>query len=137
MTVNRRSVTLMNSTGTLMNKYSEVAKSDSYYGYTDGLHTVQVIYNQYIGRLRLQCTLSLTPSQDDWFDIVPETSIGKRFNPLGYVQFNADDPANLSEAYIFRGNFTFVRVYMDRNHVGDGTTYDTSYGQISRVILSS
>jgi hypothetical protein len=30
-----------------------------------------------------------------------------------------------------------VRVFMDRQHVGDGITHDPSYGEISRVILSS
>lgn len=137
MPVNRRSVTIMSASSTDMNKYSEVAKGDSYYGYTDGFHTVQVTYNQYVGRLRIQGTLSLTPSASDWFDIIPTASTGGSWNPGGYVQFNANNPADLSEAYSFQGNFTFVRIYMDREHVGDGATYDPSYGQISRVILSS
>jgi hypothetical protein len=137
MPINRRSVTLMSATGTDMNRFSEVAQGDSYYGYTDGLHTVQVIYNQYVGRLRIQCTLSLSPTEDDWFDIVPASSTGTSFNLAGYVQFNANNPANLSEAYTFQGNYTYIRVYMDREHIGDGSTYDPSYGQISRVILSS
>lgn len=127
----------MSATGTEMNKYSTVAKGDSYYGFTDGLHTIQVTYNQYVGRLRIQGTLSLTPTDADWFDIVPVTTAGTFWNPSGYVQFNANNPADLSEAYTFQGNFTFIRVYMDREHVGDGATYDSSYGQVSRVILSS
>ena len=137
MSINRRSVTILSATGTEMNKYSTVVKGDSYYGYTDGFHTIQVIYNQFVGRLRLQATLSLDPTASDWFDVVPSNTIGTSFNEAGFVQFNANDPAAGSEAYSFSGNFTFIRVYMDREHVGDGTTYDPSYGQISRVILSS
>lgn len=137
MSINRRSVTILSATGTEMNKYSIEVKGDSYYGYTDGFHTIQVTYNQYVGRLRLQATLSLEPGVDDWFDIVPTDTLGTSFNEGGFVQFNANDPAQGSEAYSFSGNFTFIRVYMDREHVGDGTTYDPSYGQISRVILSS
>jgi len=137
MPINRRSVTIMGASGTDMNKYSEVAKGDSYYGYTDGFHTIQVIYNQFVGRLRIQGTLSLNPIDSDWFDIVPSTTSGSSWNPAGYIQFNANEPADLSEAYSFQGNFTFIRVYMDREHVGDGATYDSSYGQVSRVILSS
>lgn len=137
MPVNRRSVTVMSASGTEMNKISEAIKGDSYYGYTDGLHTFQVIYNQFIGRLRLQATLSLDPSEDDWFEIIPENTTGRRFNEAGYVQFNADDPADASEAYTVQGNFTFLRVYLDRRHIGDGATYDNSYGQISQVILSA
>lgn len=137
MPINRRSVTVMNASGTEMNKFSETVKGDSYYGFTDGLHTFQVTYNQFVGRLRIQATLSLTPTDTDFFDIVPNSTTGTSFNPAGFVQFNANDPADLSEAYTFQGNFTFIRIYMDRGHVGDGATYDESYGQISRVILSS
>lgn len=137
MSINRRSITIMESTGSDMNRFSDEVKGDSYYGFTDGLHTIQVIYQEFIGRLRIQATLSLEPGDADWFDIVPENTTGRRFNPAGYIQFNADDPRSGSEAYTFQGNFTFIRVYMDREHVGDGETYDPFYGQISRVILSS
>lgn len=137
MSVNRHSVTLMTASGTEMSKYSDDVKGDSYYGYTDGLHTLQVTYNQFVGRLRIQGTLSLSPTDNEWFDILPETTAGTKFNPDGFVQFNADEPGNVSEAYTFKGNFAFIRAYMDRTHMGDGITYDPSYGQISRIIMSS
>jgi len=144
MPINRRSVSLLAATGEEMNKYSENVKGDSYYGYTDGLHTVQVIYSDYVGRFRIQATLSLEPTDADWFDIQTDistygniTNIAVAWNPLGYIQFNANDPAVGSQAYTFQGNYTFIRVYVDREHIGDGSTYDTSYGQISKVILSS
>lgn len=137
MPINRRSITLMGATGTNMNQYSTVVKGDNFYGYSDGWHTVQIVYTQYVGRLRIQATLSLEPTDVDWFDVVPNTTAGTEFNPLGYVQFNSNLPASGSEAYTFQGNFTFLRVYMDREHVGDGSTYDSSYGSISRAILSA
>ena len=137
MPINRRSVTIMGATSTEMNKYSETVKGDSYYGYTDGYHTIQVTYNQYVGRVRIQGTLSLNPTSSDWFDIIADTTSGTAWNPSGFVQFNINNPADLSEAYSFRGNFTYIRIYMDREHIGDGETYDESYGQISRIILSS
>lgn len=137
MPINRRSILLMSGTSTTMNQYSDDVKGDSYYGYTDGFHTIQATYDQFVGRLRIQASLMLEPTSDDWFDIVPENSTGRRFNELGYVQFNADDPASKSEAYSFSGNYAWIRVYMDREHVGDGETYDTSYGQVSRIVLSS
>lgn len=137
MPANRRSVTIMSSSGDEMNKYSDNVKGDSYYGYTDGLHTLQVTYNQYIGRFRIQATLSLDPQDTDWFDIVPTQTTGRAFNTAGYIQFNSDAPASGSEAYTFQGNYTYIRAFMDRTHVGDGVTYDPFYGQVSRVILSS
>lgn len=137
MPINRRSLIIMSATGTDMNKYSDDIKGDSYYGYTDGYHTVQVTYNQFVGRMRVQASLMLEPTSDDWFDIVPAETTGDKFNTLGYIQFNADEPASKSEAYSFKGNYAWIRLYMDREHVADGETYDTSYGQVSRVVLSS
>lgn len=137
MPINRRSINMMSTTGTTMNLYSTTVKGDNYYGYSDGLHTVQVIYDQFVGRIHIQASLSLDPTDSDWFDILPTTTAGTEFNSEGYVQFNSNEPGNLSEAYTFTGNFTYIRVYMDREHVGDGETYDSSYGQISRVVLSA
>lgn len=133
----RRSITIMGPTGNNMNVIGTAIQGDSYYGYTDGLHTFQVTYAQYVGRFRIQATLSMSPTENDWFDVIPQETSGTAWNPDGYVQFNSNNPANKSEAYTFRGNFTWVRANMDRHHVADGATYDPSYGQISRVILSS
>ena len=144
MPINRRSINMLSATSTDMNKYSTEVKGDSFYGYSDGYHTFQVTYQQFVGRFRIQATLSLEPGDNDWFDIVADTSTygsvtdqAVAYNPLGYIQFNANDPAQGSQAYTVQGNFTYVRVYMDREHIGDGETYDSSYGQIPRVILSA
>lgn len=144
MPINRRSMIMFDASGTDMNKYGTEIKGDAYYGYSDGYHTLQVTYAEFVGRFRIQCTLSLEPTSADWFDLVPDTTIygsltdqAVAYNPDGYIQFNANDPATGSAAYTFQGNFTYVRCYMDREHIGDGATYDSSYGQISRVILSA
>lgn len=144
MPLNRKHIHILDATGTNMNKYSVEAKADSYYGYTDGLHTIQVTYSQYVGRLRIQATLVLEPSADDWFDMISDvTTYGSitnqlaAWNPAGYIQFNANDPGNGSQAYSIQGNFAWIRVYMDRSHIGDGITYDPSYGQITRAVLSA
>ena len=142
MQINRRSVTVMSSTGSEINKYSDDVKGDSYYGYTDGIHTMQVMYSNFVGRFHIQATLAVVPTDSDWFDVIVDSSSGLHagstaWNDAGYVQFNADSPGNKSEAYTFKGNFTWIRAYMDRTYIGDGTTYDVSYGQINNIILSA
>lgn len=138
MPVNRRSINVLGSTGTNMSETSNNVKGDSFYGYSDGWHTFQVIYNQYVGRFHVEATLATEPGDNDWFEIKPEVTNGTEFSAgESYVQFNSNNPGDGAEAYTFRGNFTYLRVRMNRSHVGDGTTYDTSYGTISKVILSA
>jgi len=126
-----------------MNMTGMNVKADSYYGYVDGHHTIQLVYSNFVGRLRIQASLSLNPAETDWFDLQDTTVFGSvtdqttGYNPAGYIQFNANDPANGSQAYSVTGNFAYIRVQMDRSHVGDGTTYDPSYGQITQAILSA
>ena len=135
---NRRSINILGSTGTNMSQSSEDVKGDSFYGYSDGWHTIQVVYNQFVGRFHVEATLATTPTATDWFGIKPELTAGTGFSAgQSFVQFNSNDPGNVAEAYTFRGNFTYLRVRMDRAHVGDGTTYDASYGSISKAILSA
>ena len=43
MPINRRSINMLSATGTTMNQYSTEVKGDSYYGYSDGLHSLQII----------------------------------------------------------------------------------------------
>jgi len=144
MPIQRRNATILTSTGNEMNATGLSVKADSYYGYTDGFHTIQAVYDNFVGRFRIQATLSLDPSETDWFDLNQDiSSYGSITNQLvawnasGFVQFNANDPADGSQAYSFTGNFTHLRVKMDRAYIGDGETYDLSYGQITQAILSA
>ena len=144
MPLNRKHAVIMDASGTDMNKYGIEVRADSYYGYTDGYHTIQVTYSQFVGRFRIQATLALEPESVDWFDLQQDVSTfgsitnnTAAWNPAGYIQFNANDPGDGSQAYTFQGNFAWLRVFMDRNHVGDGETYDSSYGSITRAILSA
>ena len=67
----RRSLEILGNTGTDMNKTGDNAKSDSYYGYTDGIHSVSIKYAAFVGTVKLQASLSLNPASTDWGDIKP------------------------------------------------------------------
>ena len=47
-------------------------QGDGYYGRSDGFHTVQYDLNDFIGDLKMQGTLAVTPTSDDWFDITSD-----------------------------------------------------------------
>lgn len=123
MPANERSVNILSSTGSDMNTTGNEVRYDSWYGYTDGFGTISATYDNYQGKLIAEASLSLAPTSNDWFEVTESANYSSSFS--GTVAYN------------IQGNFTFIRVRMDRSSVGDGTTYDPSYGQISKVILST
>ena len=44
-------------------------KGDAYFGTTDGLHTIAVDLNDFIGTIKIQGSLETDPTATDWFDI--------------------------------------------------------------------
>ena len=47
---------------------SDKVKGDAYFGQNDGLHTVMVDLNDFIGTIKIQGSLETTPTATDWFD---------------------------------------------------------------------
>jgi hypothetical protein len=129
----RKSVQMMTNTGTKWNVIGEPVRADAYYGYTDGIHTVQVIYQNFVGGFGIQGTLALDPKPEDWFWI--------RLNPNGdvntpFIPF----PIDASLATTFLGNFVYLRAVLSRDYiqpVNVNTTWQNwQFGQIDSVLLS-
>ena len=123
MPANERSVNILSSTGTSMNVIGQEVRYDSWYGYTDGFGTIMVTFQGFQGKLEIEATLSLEPTASDWFRVTESTDYTSEFT--GSISHN------------IQGNFTFIRTKLNRSHIGDGTTYDPTYGQVTRVILST
>lgn len=73
---------------------SEKLQGDGYYGRSDGLHTIQYSINGYTGTVQIQATLSITPSEDDWFTVLnfehnQETTVSIRSFTGNYVWIRA------------------------------------------------
>ena len=141
----RKSVLMMSNTGTEWNVIGEPVRADAYYGYTDGIHTVQIIYQNFVGGLGIQATLALNPAEEDWFWI--------RLNPNGNVTIpfltfpiepmtptgnNGGDTGSLGVTFI--GNFVFLRAMVTRDYLtfapANPQWQTWQYGQIDKVLLS-
>ena len=123
MPANERSINILSSTGTSMNVTGHKVRYDSWYGYTDGFGTIMVTYNGFQGQMVFEATLSMEPMASDWFTVTQSEN---------YTSEHTD-----SNSYNIQGNFTYIRARLDRSATGDGTTYDPTYGQVTRVILST
>ncbi len=123
MPANERSINILGSTGTSMNVVGQEVRYDSWYGYTDGFGTIMVTYHGFQGQMIFEATLSMEPTSTDWFTVTQSE--------------NFTSQHTRSNSYNIQGNFTYIRARLDRSATGDGTTYDATYGQVTRVILST
>lgn len=133
----RRSELVLDDTGTEMNVTSDPVKGDGYYGYTDGRHTLAVRYNNFQGRFYIQATIALEPTEDDWFNIQVTGGVSPTLGGYKQFPFSGTDPYTGTEAYTFVGNFTHIRVKIDRSYLGDGVTWSSEYGAVGSVRLSA
>jgi len=81
----------------------EKYKGDGYYGRSDGLHTIQINVDGFIGNIIIQGTLAVDPASSDWFSITATEHIS-----LNDSSSNADG----SFIYNFTGNYVWVRAYI-------------------------
>ena len=64
-----KSIQVLGSTGTQFNVTSDKVRGDSFYGFTDGLHTIAFYLSGFIGKIYVEGTLSSEPTATDWFII--------------------------------------------------------------------
>ena len=141
----RKSILMMTNTGTNWNLIGEPIKGNAYYGYTNGLATVQVIYQNLVGGFGLQGTLALDPKPEDWFWIKlnPNGEINTPYIPYPIDPYaptgqNGGDTGSMAATFI--GNFVFLRAVLSRDYIQPPITnpqWQTwQWGQIDSVWLS-
>ena len=76
---------------------ADKVKGDGYYGFSDGVHTVQTRVTSLIGTVKIQGTLAKDPASTDWVDIASVVT--------------SDGSTAITNSYFnnFTGNFVKVR----------------------------
>jgi hypothetical protein len=120
----RKTTTLLPLTGaTSLDTIGDAVPGDSYYGYTDGVHTVAVYGNNLKGRIKIQGTLATTPTEDDWFDIL-----------LAGLPYKDYDNFTGVDGFTFVANLVYLRAKLDRTSLGI-TDYSTA-GFVGKIYLN-
>jgi hypothetical protein len=122
MAANMTTVTMLLGDGQV-DQLSDAVRGDGYYGYRDGYHTVAIQFNNFIGRIQLEATLELHPTEADWFPIWLLQSSPFKEYPTAKTG---------NEAFSFRGNFVLLRFRKIRSYLTD----TSSIGDITKVMLS-
>lgn len=135
---------MMSATGQNHNVTGDAIRADGYFGHTDGIHTVQVVVNNFTGSFGIQGTLATEPTESDWFDInlnanwnvnSSDPKVSYPVNPAAPTGQDGDDG---TQAFTFVGNFVYLRAILDRTNIVEGSDLSptTELGQIDRVLLS-
>jgi len=89
--------------------------ADSYYGFTDGLHTVSISLDGFTGSIALEGTLATTPGATDWFRIPLSGS-----NALNFTTSSG------TTAYTFTGNYVYIKALI----------FTASAGSVRSILLN-
>ena len=92
----------------------EKFKGDGYYGRSDGLHTLQVDIQGFIGRIEIQGTLAVDPADSDWFTVelgtgsmsIDTTGLISEQN-ITFIEYA--ESTNNTKSYNFTGNYVWLR----------------------------
>jgi hypothetical protein len=114
--------TLMLGNGEV-DQLSEAMRGDGYYGYRDGAQVFAVTFNNFIGRIQIEATLEINPTEQDWFPVWMN-----RATP--YKQYAT--ATNGTESFSVHGNFVLIRFRKMRSYLTD----TSSVGDITKVMLS-
>ena len=110
-------ITLL-STSTYSNSatlQSDKAQGDAYFGMSDGLHTIAIQLNDFIGTIKIQGSLATDPQETDWFDISLSSgatgvdTTGKIADAL-VTSLPYAIPETSMKSYNATGNFVWLRV---------------------------
>ena len=125
--MSRQSV-LMLSTENELDYTGESVRGDGFYGFSDGIHTVQITVADYIGRVYIQGTLASEPVETDWFNI-------KVNGNDDYITYGVGAGTGVTStiAYTFQGNMVYLRAKVERSHL---SLLITQVGTLSKILLN-
>jgi hypothetical protein len=106
-----------------VDQLSDPMRGDGYYGYRDGSQTLAVTFQNFLGRIQIEATLEINPTEADWFPVWMN-----RVTP--YKQYGT--VTNGTESFSVRGNFVLIRFRKTRSYLSD----TSSVGDVTKVMLS-
>lgn len=103
--------------GEVINMTGEPVRGAGWYGHTTGLHTVAIRVLNFQGRVSVQATIAVDPTETDWFSVLP--------NEVAYIQYPQERylvqlPATGETSVLgfnFYSNVVWVRALVSRDYM--------------------
>lgn len=136
-------VLMMGNSQEHANLTGKPCKADGWYGHTDGLHTVVIQVVNFTGRVYVEASLSMEPTEDDWFPIaLTEQTAWLQFpvdpmKPTGHE----GDGDTCTVGVSFKVNALWIRARLDRTYL-ETVLYDedpnalSALGNIKKITLA-
>lgn len=136
-------MTMMENTQEKINFTGPACKADGWFGIHDGLHTISISVVNFTGRVYVEGSIEINPTEDDWF-IIP---IG---DETSYIQFPIN-PNKPTGEYASGGdtktigvnikiNTLWLRARLDRSYMPDASFQDSDslkrIGNINCITLA-
>lgn len=111
-------------------------RADAFYGNTDGLHTVSVKFNDFVGRVYIEGTLASMPEETDWFPIYLTSGTSYKQYPVSNASPTGTVGDTGTDGFTFRINVVYLRARIDRDYLS-ASAYDlTQHGKIDQILLN-
>ena len=141
------SVLLLTSVQEQLDYVGVPVRADGWYGYPDGLHTVAIYVQNFVGRVYIEGSLSIQPTDCDWFAI-------RLIHDAEYIQYpiNPNNPSSVfvggaSAVYgdtsvlgfTFKANILWIRARVHRTYVFEPTLSPDRIGMlgnVTKIVLS-
>lgn len=137
-------VIMMGNTQDHANLTGDACRADGWYGHTDGLHTVVIQVVNFTGRIYIEASLEMEPTEADWFPI-------QLTSTTSYYQFPIDpnEPTGVYESggdtrtvgATFKINALWIRARLDRSYLSE-ILYDNdpealaALGNVKKITLA-
>ena len=111
---------------------SEKVKGDAYFGQTDGLHTIVVHLNDFIGQIVIQGSLETTPGNNDWFDVQLSdgefaVDVSGKITSVSVESLVYINAETSRKAYNATGNFVWLRANITNWTAGTITSIEMNH----------
>ena len=83
-------------------QYSDKNKGAGYYKNNNGIHTAVFELDNFKGSIKIQATLELYPAENDWFDVIYDTS------DISLIALDST-PVTNNATCTFTGKFVYIR----------------------------
>ncbi len=114
---------MLTSTANNLDVTGEPCKGNGYDGNSDGLQTIAVSLNRFVGRVSIQGTLDVDHADDNWCDLDLDNT------ELGYIEYTT--PTTGTFVFNVIGNWVWLRAIVTRSY--DSSLTSTNSGVVSNI----